>query len=909
MILDEDEYLAHYGILRRSGRYPWGSGGEEVGYKDFLGQVDSLRKQGHSEAEIARGFGISTTQLRARKSIAKNAQKQENIDTAWKLKQTGMGNVAIGKEMGLPESSVRALLQPGEKDKADRIQATAQMLKDAVDRKGYIDVGSNVHLHNGVSDTTFKNAVASAREDGYTHHYVALPQLGTNKETTLKVLAGPGVTGKEVWANREKITQITDFSDDGGRSFFGILPPIQVNPKRVAINYKEDGGDRLDGVIYVRPDVPDVSLGNSRYAQVRVAVGGTHYLKGMAMYKEGLPDGVDLVFNTNKAKSEIGPDKLDAMKAMKDDPDNPFGSVVRQQVVRASGEKFVTGYGANRFDGTERVTSAMNLVHEEGNWSDWSDSLSSQVLSKQSPRLAKTQLDMTYEQKATEFARIKQLTNPVVKKKLLEQLADDADSSSAHLKGAALKDQATHVILPISSMPPSQVYAPNYMDGTRVVLIRFPHGGTFEIPELTVNNNQPEAKRLLKDARDAIGIHHTVAERLSGADFDGDTVLVIPNDGPPSKRIKTTAALEQLQGFDPRAEYKGYEGMPKMTPKMKGQQMGQVSNLITDMTIAGASTPELARAIKHSMVVIDAEKHNLDYKRSAINNGIPALKEKYQGGPRGGASTIVSRAGAELRVPDLKPRAAQDGGPVDKKTGAKVYAPDSAQKYIDKGGKEVVKSRMSTKLAEATDARSLLSKNPTPIETVYAEHSNKLKALANEIRLETINVPNIQRNPSAAKVYKAEVDSLTSKLRLAERNAPLERQAQIFGNHVVRQKRLANPDMDNDTLKKVKGQALQEGRNRFGAGKQKIELTRLEWDAIQAGAISNSMLRDIINNADIDKVREFATPKPKPKYLVGSAEKARAKAMFASGATRAEVAAALGVSLSTLDEAITGSEA
>ena len=904
MNLEEEQYLAHYGIIRRSGRYPWGSGGAEIGYRDFLGQVDDLRKQGFSEADIAKGFGISTTQLRVRNSIAKNEQKQSNIDTAWRLKNTGMGNVAIGKEMGLPESSVRALLKPGEKDKADRIQTTAQMLKDAVDKKGYIDVGSNVHLHNGVSDTTFKNAVASAREDGYTHHYVALPQLGTNKETTLKVLAGPGVTGKEVWANRDKITQITDFSEDGGRSFFGILPPISVNAKRVEVNYKEQGGDRLDGVIYVRPGVADVSLGKSRYAQVRVAVNDTHYLKGMAMYKDGLPDGVDLVFNTNKSSTG---NKLDAMKPMKNDPDNPFGSVVRQIVVRDSGESFVTGYGKNRFDGTERVTSAMNLVHEEGNWSDWSDTLSSQVLSKQSPRLAKTQLDMTYEQKTAEFARIKELTNPVVKKKLLEQLADDADSSSAHLKAAALKDQATHVILPISSMPPSQVYAPNYLDGTRVVLIRFPHGGTFEIPELTVNNNQPEAKRLLGDARDAIGIHHTVAERLSGADFDGDTVLVIPNDGPANKRIKTTAALEQLQGFDPKSAYPAYEGMPKMTTKMKGQQMGQVSNLITDMTLAGASRPELARAIKHSMVVIDAEKWNLNYKASAIQNGIPALKEKYQGGPRGGASTLVSRASAELRVPDLKPRAAQDGGPVDKTTGAKVYAPDSAQKYVDKKGNEVEKTRMSVKLAETNDARSLLSTTPTPIERVYAEHSNKLKNLADEIRLETINTPNIQRSPAAAKVYKAEVDSLTARLRIAERNAPLERQAQIFGNHIVRQKRAVYPDMDAETLKKVKGQALQEGRNRFGAGKERIVLTRNEWDAIQAGAISNSMLRDIINNADIDRVREFATPKVKK--LVGSTEIARAKAMFDKGYTRAEVASALGVSLTTLDTAVTGSEA
>ena len=48
--------------------------------------------------------------------------------------------------------------------------------------------------------------------------------------------------------------------------------------------------------------------------------------------------------------------------------------------------------------------------------------------------------------------------------------------------------------------------------------------------------------------------------------------------------------------------------------------MGDVSNLITDMTIKGANNDELARAVRHSMVVIDSEKHNLDVKASARDN-------------------------------------------------------------------------------------------------------------------------------------------------------------------------------------------------------------------------------------------------------------------------------------------------
>ena len=104
------------------------------------------------------------------------------------------------------------------------------------------------------------------------------------------------------------------------------------------------------------------------------------------------------------------------------------------------------------------------------------------------------------------------------------------------------------MILPVSSMKPTEIFAPNYDNGTRVALIRYPHGGKFEIPELIVNNRNREASRLLKDAKDGVGIHHSVAEHLSGADFDGDTVLVIPNG---KGKIKADPMLEGLKNFNP----------------------------------------------------------------------------------------------------------------------------------------------------------------------------------------------------------------------------------------------------------------------------------------------------------------------------------------------------------------------
>lgn len=891
MNIDLENYIAHYGTPRHSGRYPWGSGGEESSARNrsFLDDVAKLRKQGLSETEIARGLGMTTTELRAARSIAKNKQKQADIAMAQRLKDKGLSNIAIGQRMGgINESSVRALLAPGQKDKADVLEATSNMLKDQVDKKGYLDIGTGTErslpLGNnpgstiGISSTKFNTAVARLQAEGYKIHYVKVEQLGTGKQTTLKVLTKPGVPYGEVYRNRGNIKTITDYSQDGGRSYLGLQPPLSVSSKRVKVRYAEEGGADADGVIYVRPGIKDLSLGNARYAQVRIAVDGTHYLKGMAMYKDDLPAGTDLVFNTNKNNTG---NKLDAMKAMKDDPDNPFGAVVRQ---------ITNSHG--------KVSSAMNIVNEEGNWGDWSRSVSSQVLSKQSPSLARTQLDMTYERKQREFNEIMALTNPAVKKRLLESFADDSDSSAVHLKAAALPRQASHVILPVNTLKPGEIYAPNYRNGERVALVRYPHGGIFEIPELTVNNRHPDAKKILGNAKDAVGIHHKVAERLSGADFDGDTVLVIPNN---NKKIKTAPALEGLKNFDPQRTYKLSDDspIPRMSARTKQVQMGVVSNLITDMTIRGANSTELAAAVRHSMVVIDAEKHNLDYRQSALDNGISNLKAKYQGGAKAGASTLISRASAEVRVPDRKPRSAANGGPIDKVTGQKVFE-DTGATFTDPKGKVIPKTIKSKRLAETNDANTLSS--GTPIEKVYADHSNRLKELANQARVQSARVKAIPYSPSAKTAYSKEVASLDSKLNVALKNAPLERQAQVLANSVYAQKRQANPDMDVAESKKIKGQALAEARARTGAHKQRIDISPTEWAAIQAGAISNHKLEQILSNADLDKVKQLATPKTAS--TVSTAKKNRARQMMEQGYTQSEVADALGVSVSVLKSSL-----
>lgn len=893
-ILATDE-LMHYGILRKSGRYPWGSGDNAYQRnKSFLAYVDDMRKQGLSETQIAEGLStadhkFTTTQLRALKSIAKNQTKAAEISEAYRLKEKGYSNVAIGERMGLNESSVRQLLDPSTREKNELLVTTSNMLKDQVEQKQFIDIGAGVAATHGLSETKLSNAVAMLQEEGYTVHNIKIPQQFGKGETTVKVLAPPETQWKDIMQNQDKIQSISEISEDGGRSWLGLQEPKQFSSDRLAINYAEDGGTAADGTIFVRPGVDDVSLGGSRYAQVRIAVDGTHYIKGMAVYKDDLPDGVDIVFNTNK--SDKG-DKLAALKPLKIDKetgevdkDNPFGSAIKRQILETDA------------NGKTKTTSVMNIVNEEGDWNNWSKSLSSQVLSKQSRALAKEQLDIAYSAKKAELNEIMALTNPVVKQHMLGKFADGADSSSVDLKAAALPRQRSQVILPVNSMKETEVFAPNYRDGEKVVLIRYPHGGKFEIPELVVNNRHSEAKRMLGGAKDAIGINSKVAERLSGADFDGDTVLVIPNN---SGSIKTEPPLSGLKNFDPQAAYPKYDGMPPMSARAKQQQMGDVSNLITDMTIKGASNAELARAVRHSMVVIDAEKHKLNYKQSAKDNGIKELKIKYQKGASSGADTLISQASSQARVDERELRKARDGGPIDPATGKLVYTP-TGRSYVNKEGKTIVSQTKSTKMAETDDAFKLSS--GTPMEATYATHANKLKALANQARKASLSVPKAKYDPEAKRRYAKEVATLDAKLNTAMKFKPLERQAQILANSVVDAKRKANPHLDPDDIKKLKSQALNEARARTGVDKRsRIEITDAEWEAIQSGAVSANKQRSILQNTDLDKLKALATPRASKGLAVGQI--ARARSMAANGATQAEIADALGVSTTTINDVL-----
>jgi Tfp pilus assembly protein FimT len=301
------------------------------------------------------------------------------------------------------------------------------------------------------------------------------------------------------------------------------------------------------------------------------------------------------------------------------------------------------------------------------------------------------------------------------------------------------------------------------------------------------------------------------------------------------------------------------------------------------------------------MVVIDAEKHKLDYRGSEAANGIPALKKKYQGSAKAGASTIITRATSEKRVPERRLRRASKGGPIDPVTGKLVYEPTGAT-YVDRKGKTVFKTTKTTKLGDTEDAHTLSSGHP--MESVYADHSNRLKALANKARREAIATQPIRVNKEAKARHASEVASLNAKLNVAKKNAPLERQAQALADTIVSQKRQARPDLEPSDIKKIKNQALAQARARTGAGKKRIQITDSEWKAIQEGAVAPSKLKEILDNSDLDLVRKLATPRVD--ILMTPTKTARAKAMAASGATQAEIAAALGVSLTTLKTGLNG---
>ena len=922
----ERDILEHYGMKRRSGRFKWGSGdvpyqhepwfkgfgdniraeGREVTLQDvekvFFDKVKELRAKGWSPTaeNIMKEFDMTSTDYRAFYQLAQHEERRKEVARAKELRAQGMSLQDIAKEMGYNnDSSIRTLLNDDVGKRSNQAISTAEVLKETLKEKPYLDVGASVERELGVSAGKLNEALTMLELEGYAVHNVGVPQVGAKgQQTTVKILCPPGTTLGDAYRHRDDIQQVTDYhSTDGGFNYFKREYPSSINSDRVAVRYGDQGGSSKDGVIEIRPGVKDLDLGQSHYAQVRIMVDGTHYLKGMAMYSDDVPEGYDIIFNTNKDSSNP---KEKVFKPIKEDPDNPFGATIK-----ANGQSFYDdpkGKYTDPVTGKKQSLSAINKLKEEGEWNEQSVNLSSQFLSKQPEKLYKKQLQLTYADMEAQYDEIMNLTNPTVKRQQLLEFAKSCESAAVHMKAAALPRQRTQVILPIDSMKDNEIYAPNYRNGEEVVLIRYPHGGTFEIPKLVVNNKNAKAKKTLGNAEDAVGINSKVAEVLSGADFDGDTVTVIPLSD--KVKVSTRKPFEGLKNFDPKTAYstEGKTGVKLLTKEQTQREMGIISNLITDMTLKDAPDSEIERAVKHSMVVIDAAKHKLDYKQSEKDNGIDELKQKWQiryddeGEVKyGGASTLLSRRKQTSHIPERR-----GSGRINPETGEMEYK-ESGRTYYDKKTKKIVPATTEVPLVLYVSDVGTLSSG-TRQEEAYADYANKAKALANRARLSYLSTEKLERSPSAAKTYANEVASLDHKIDIAARNAPKERQAQIVANRTIKEKMAEHPELyaDKKAYKKLKQNAINDARADLGAsGRQsRLVITDREWEAIQAGAVSDSKLMSILRYADKDEIKQRALLKQT--RGLSQAQINKAKAMAASGFTNAEIADALGVSTSTV---------
>lgn len=908
-ITSESNILEHYGTKRHSGRYPWGSGDNPYQHSgDFLSRVEELKKKGLSEKEILETindslpdeYKMGLTEFRTARQKAGHDRKALEYDQIRALKDDGLGWKEIGDKLGMSESSVRSKYNNAIGEKASQAEKIAATLKEEVDKKGMIDISEGANQVLGVSESKLDEAAYILEaEYGYQRYGVGIRQpTNVRQQTNITVLAKPEFDQKYAYQHQDQIDSLGDYhSDDGGETFTKLQRPSSLDSSRVAIRYGDEGGLDKDGVMEIRRGVPDLDLGKSHYAQVRILVDGDHYLKGMAVYSDDLPDGVDIMFNTNKPS---GTPKMKVLKEAKADPDNPFGAAIK-----ANGQSMYIGD-----DGKEHL-SPINKLKEEGDWDTMSRNVSSQFLSKQPKKLIENQLKLTVADYQAQYDEIMHYDNPTVKKKLLYDFADTVEGTSMTLKASAFPGQSTKVILPINKIKETEAYCPTYENGTRLALIRYPHAGTFEIPIVTVNNKNVSGKRNLGAIQDAIGINAKVAERLSGADFDGDTVMAIPVTD--KVNIKSTHALKALEGFDPKTAYAVPEGNPNnvrlMKKEEKQREMGVISNLITDMTLRGADEDELARAVKHSMVVIDAEKHKLDYKRSERENGIPELKQKWQirvdeeGATHyGGASTLLSRRKQTVRVPERRGSVR-----VDKETGEYIYK-ESGRTFTDpKTGKERKAEDTVSLISETKDARTLSS--GTIQENLYADFSNKLKAMANQARKEAVNMKGLEYSPSAAKTYAPEVASLKEKYNNMIANKPKERKAMLIANANIKakiQEQGLDPNISEDkkVIKKISSVEMQRARDSVGASgrKSKVTFTDREWEAVQAGAISDNMLTKFLNSSDSDEIVKRAMPKNVT--VMTSTKMSKANAMLRSGYSYAEIAKACGVPESTVYSAL-----
>ena len=1006
--MSDEEYLAHYGTPRHSGRYPWGSGEDPYQHEDWYNgkdgeykpqyktpeeflidykemetaglspsrarrlkeqgvpqeDIDRMKETGITEKDIADMLDVKTRDLRAIKAIAINKREENLMANIIRLQDEGLSKKQIAEELGLPnESSVRSKLNPNKKDKS-KVYDVAALYANAIKKGGKgarFDISEGMEAEFGLSDQEFQQVRMILYNEYhiplYTRRYMQPTNIG--KGTSVMIACAPGTAYGDVYNDKHafnvKVLKsdgsiVEDKKEDEQEKF---LKPEVVARNRVQVIYDDDPdndnfvgvpGSTRDGLIELRAGAEDLSLQGSSYAQVRIPVADEngkpkYYLKGMAVVSNDLPEGVDIRFWSNRKHDQPDVEVFKKLKKNDDgeiDWENPFKSTIKP--TSQGGQYTYIGK-----DGKEHV-SPVCKKSDAGDWDEWSRKLPAQFLSKQDIRLIRRQMKETLDERRLELERINSMTSRGVKLKFLEDYAGGCDSLAVHLSAAALPRQSYHVILPNNTLKENEIYAPNFENGEKVCLIRFPHAGPFEIPYLTVNNKNKSCKEMLgNNPQDAVCINYKAAQQLSGADFDGDTAIVVPVDGDKNDiHIKTEPYLEGLIGFDDKAQYppvpkrdengeivrdKNGEKIvisPVMPEKSKGNEMGKITNLIADMTLQGAERKEIERAVKYSMIVVDAPKHKLDYKRAYKELEIEALKDKYmthsyvdsltgEVKEGKGAATIITRARGQAQI-----YARTGRQKIDPETGLLVWPEWSKVKenteFVDKKGKlhkagpRIIKDYW---MNVVTDANELIRNPDNKVEVAYAEYANALKGLANEARLEMLNLKGGKRNPSAARIYANEVLSLEQKYAECLKAKSSERAATILANALIAAYESENGIEDGEwedtsDKKKFYQKCLTKARAVKGSKRPQITLTQNEWDAIEAGAFSLDKLKKYFAFIDEDTLRMYAMPKDNKK--VSAMVKSRVASMQKRGYTTEEIAKSVGLSTSAVKNIIYGKD-
>ena len=183
---DEDN-LTHYGMPRRSGRYPWGSGDNPYQHSaDFMARVQSLKKSNATavdestgeiltgERAIAKIMGLSNTkELRVQYALAKDEKRTYDVQTAKSMRADGKSLDEIAKAMGFKnDSSVRSLLNDQTASKMNKSKKTADTLKQCLkeklkdDPKAVLDVGVGVERELGISKEKLNEALYIMQQEG-----------------------------------------------------------------------------------------------------------------------------------------------------------------------------------------------------------------------------------------------------------------------------------------------------------------------------------------------------------------------------------------------------------------------------------------------------------------------------------------------------------------------------------------------------------------------------------------------------------------------------------------------------------------------------------------------------------------------------------------------------------------------